>query len=82
LAAHILTIASSFWFVLQKIDFYQFYPFFCRFMPSITESTRGVNRIRLINAAGIGRVTLDSDGAPVEIAEIYADKPPLFFESN
>ena len=43
---------------------------------------KGKKKQRLINAAGIGRVTLDSNGAPVEIAEIYADKPPLFFESD
>ncbi len=44
--------------------------------------SRKEKKQRLINAAGIGRVTLDSGGAPVAIAEIYADKPPLIFESE
>lgn len=43
---------------------------------------KGKEKQRLINACGIGRVTLDDDGAPVEIAEIYADRPPLFFQSG
>ncbi|THB75003.1 MAG: alkaline phosphatase family protein [Desulfobacteraceae bacterium] len=41
---------------------------------------KGREKQRLINACGIGRVTLDDKGAPLEIAEIYADKPPLLFE--
>lgn len=41
---------------------------------------KGRGRQKLINKCGIGRVTLDSKGSPVEIAEIYADSPPLVFE--
>lgn len=37
---------------------------------------------RLVNACGIGRVTLDDQGAPIEIAEVYADGSFIVFESN
>ncbi len=41
---------------------------------------KGQGKRRLISRAGIGRVTLDKKGAPIEIAEIYPNDPPLLFE--
>lgn len=41
---------------------------------------RGRESQRLISACGIGRVTLDAKGAPVEIAEVYAEGHALLFE--
>lgn len=40
----------------------------------------GRKKQRLISTCGIGRVTLDEKGAPVEIAEVFPDAPPLLFE--
>lgn len=43
---------------------------------------RGRPKERLISACGIGRVTLDETGTPVEIAEVYADGSRLVFDPS
>lgn len=42
----------------------------------------GREKQRLISACGIGRVTLDDKGAPLEIAEIYPNGSNLTFEKD
>ncbi len=44
-------------------------------------SIRKGRKQHLINACGIGRVTLDDLGAPIEIAEVYADGSFIVFDS-
>ena len=49
----------------------------------ITERTpKGIENRRLISACGIGRVTRDNKGAPVEVAEVYPDGSILCFEQK
>ncbi|SMD05161.1 hypothetical protein SAMN02746065_12520 [Desulfocicer vacuolatum DSM 3385] len=43
---------------------------------------RGKEKRRLISACGVGRVTLDEKGAPIEIAELYANGTLLFFDPH
>jgi len=43
---------------------------------------RGKGKRRLISACGIGRVTLDEKGAPIEIAELYANGSLLIFDPH